>query len=264
MRISRRFGAVAVSVALGATLVVLAGSARSAAPPPPLPATGALFGARVGFDATLTDRRSAQTAFETMVGRTMSLDREYAAWNDVWPTADDAWSRDQGRIVFISWNTRNTDKTWTSWSSIAAGAWDATIDARAADLAAFGAPVIFSFHHEPEGDPAGTAADYIAAYRHIHDRFQADGLTNVLYAWTMSAASFGTASANAYYPGDDAVDVVAADGYNWAFCPSKPSATWKTFEQVFLAVHTFGATHAKPMVIAEWGTNEDPAALYTP
>ncbi|MEP6757975.1 MAG: glycosyl hydrolase [Actinomycetota bacterium] len=114
------------------------------------------------------------------------------------------------------------------------------------------------FHHEPEGDPAGTPADFIAAYRHVRDRFQADGLTNVVYAWTMSASSFGTSSANAYYPGDDAVDVVASDGYNWAFCPTRPTATWKSFEQVFQAFHTFGAAHAKPMVVAEWGSNEDP------
>ena len=261
MRASRRFGSVVVAVALGATLLVVAVQARSAVPPDLLPSSGALFGARVGFDPAATDRRTAQTAFETMIGRTVSLDREYYTWNAPWPTADDAWSRDQGRTLFISWNSRNADKTWTSWSSIASGAWDATIDARAADLAAFGAPVIFSFHHEPEGDPAGTAAEFIAAYRHVRDRFQADGVTNVLYAWTMSASSFGTASANAYYPGDDAVDVVASDGYNWAFCPTRPTATWRTFEQVFTAFHAFGAAHDKPMVIAEWGSNEDPTII---
>ena len=258
MRAAVRRGTIAVSVVLGVALVVVAGPAGSSAPPPPLPSTGALFGARVGFDPSATDRRSAQTAFEATVGRAMALDRQYYAWNEAWPTADDAWSRDAGRTLYISWNSRTTTKTWTSWASIASGAWDATIDARAANLAAFGAPVIFSFHHEPEGDPAGTTADFVAAYRHIRDRFLADGLTNVLYAWTMSAATFGTASANAYYPGDDAVDVVASDGYNWAYCPSKPSATWKNFGQIFQAFHTFGAAHDKPMVIAEWGTNEDP------
>ena len=67
------------------------------------------------------------------------------------------------------------------------------------------------------GDPAGTTADFVAAYRHIRDRFQADGLTNVLYAWTMSGATFGTASATADDPGDYAVDVVASDGYNGTY-----------------------------------------------
>ena len=193
MRAAVRGGAVAISIVLCATLLILVAPAGSSAPPPPLPSTGALFGARVGFDATATDRRSAQATFESTVGRTMALDREYYAWNEAWPTVDDAWSRDAGRILYVSWNSRTTSKTWTSWASIASGAWDATIDARAVDLAAFGAPIIFSFHHEPEGDPAGTTADFVAAYRHIRDRFQADGLTNVLYAWTMSASTFAAA-----------------------------------------------------------------------
>jgi plastocyanin len=247
---------------LGLVVAVVASCAQrstSAADGPTIfPDAGALFGAHVGLRNGL-DRRAAWTQFEDMVGQPMAMDRQYYMWNDAWPTADDAWSRDQGRTLFLSWNARRADGTYTSWARIADGSEDAMLDARAADLIAFGAPVVFAFHHEPEGDSgAGTGTDYRAAFRHIRERFSANSVTNVAYAWVLSASSFATSKATSFYPGDDVVDVVGADGYNWFACPNRPGSPWKAFAGVFTAFHTFGAAHAKPMVIAEWGSNEDP------
>jgi plastocyanin len=230
----------------------------AAADLPALPGEGALFGAYVGLPSG-TSRQAGWTSFEAMVGRTMALDREYYQWDQTWPTPDDAWSRDQGRVLFISWNAK-AGGTWTPWARIADGTYDGIVDARAADLAAFGDPVIFSFHHEPEGDAgAGTSADYVAAFRHIRERFQLAGVNDVLYAWTLSASSFGTTKADAFYPGDEAVDIVAADGYNWFACPNKPGSPWRSFGDIFAAFHAFGAAHGKPMIVAEFGAHEDPA-----
>ena len=232
------------------------GAAESAAI---FPDSGALFGAHVGLRNGL-DRRASWTSFEQMVGRPMAIDRQFYMWNEAWPTADDAWSRDQGRTLFLSWNARRTDGTFASWARIADGSEDATLDAHAAGLMEFGAPVLFAFHHEPEGDSgAGTATDYRNAFRHIRERFTAAGVTNVTYTWVLSASSFGTSKATSFYPGDDVVDVIGADGYNWYACPNRSSSPWKGFGDVFSAFHTFGATHGKPMVVAEWGSYEDPA-----
>ena len=55
------------------------------------------------------------------------------------------------------------------------------------------------------------------------------------------------------------VDVIASDGYNWYTCP-RGNDPWRTFTEVFAPFHTFGQQHAKPMIIAEWGGREDPAA----
>ena len=245
--------------ALALAVAIVAVPAPSIAQPVSLPTSGALFGAYVQPGShTGPDRRSALESFESQVGRKMSLERVYYFWDETWPTADDAWTRDAGRIPYISWNARRTDKTTVRWADIAAGIYDPVILARAADLIAFGGPVIFSFQHEPENDPdAGTAAEFVAAFRHVRDVLQLAGVTNVTYAWTMMAWSFRTGSAGAYYPGDDAVDVIASDGYNWYSCP-RGSDPWRSFTEVFAPFHTFGQQHHKQMIIAEWGGREDP------
>ena len=45
--------------------------------------------------------------------------------------------------------------------------------------------VFFTVHHEPEDEVGsyGSIADYANMYRHIHDRFEAKGETNVVYVW---------------------------------------------------------------------------------
>ena len=256
--VSARIGRVLVGLVLSVSIlgVPSAGSAQA----PVLPTSGALFGAYVQPGPhTGPDRRAAVTSFETLVGRQMAIERVYYFWDQTWPTADDAWTRDAGRIAYISWNAQRTDGSTTSWADIAAGTYDQLLLARAADLIAFGGPVIFSFQHEPENDhAAGTPAEFVAAFRHVRSVFAGAGVTNVTYAWTMMAWSFRTGGAAPYYPGDDVVDVIASDGYNWYTCP-RGNDPWRTFTEVFAPFHTFGAQHGKPMIIAEWGGREDPA-----
>jgi plastocyanin len=255
---ARRVGRAVAGVAVALTIVVAPSASR--AQPSIFPTSGALFGAFVQPGShTGPDRRSALTSFESLVGRDIAIERVYYFWDQAWPTADDAWTRDAGRIPFISWNAARTDGTKAKWADIASGVYDSVIQARAADLIAFGGPVIFSFHHEPDGDvAAGTPAEFVAAFRHIHAVFDAAGVTNVTYAWTMTAWSFRSSQAASYYPGDDDVDVIAADGYNWYTCPGV-SGPWRSFTNIFAPFHTFGQQHGKPMIVAEWGGREDPA-----
>jgi plastocyanin len=227
-----------------------------------LPTSGSMYGVHLELDPhNGLDRQTAMTNFEALVGRDMAIDREYYFWNDDFPTADDEWSRDQGRTLYFSWSAHPNDFSGCrTWADIAAGVYDADIDAQAAKIIAFGAPIFFAFHHEPttgnNNDPCGTPAEYIAAWNHVHDRFGSDGVTNVTWAWTLTAWSFSQNNAAQYYPGDSTVDVIAADGYNWFGCTFHPGP-WREPIEVFQAFHMFGVDHAKPMVIAEYGTGED-------
>jgi plastocyanin len=257
--VARRTAVVASIVLLVSGLTP--GSASASVAPPVLPETGALFGAYVKADATMTGptRATAMANVEAAAGRGMALDRQYYLWDQSWPTADDAASASQGRTLFISWSAKRLDGTFVSWSGIANGFYDAVIDQQAAALISFDQPVFFSFNHEPENDdPAGTPQDFIAAFQHVRDQFIADGVTNVSYAWTMMAWSFRIGSASSYYPGNAYVDVIAADGYTWYGCNS-PSGPWRSFSEVFQPFYSFGVGRGKPMVIAEWGATEDPA-----
>lgn len=158
---------------LGLALVpgapVVAGApvhARAAHPvhpwgPVDLPDSGALFGVHLNLDEhNGLERRQAILDFEQLVGRKMALERIYYAWDDPFPTADDYWSNQQGRLLYLSWNAGFRDEiNCAQWADIAAGLHDDAIDAKAEAIKAFGDPLILSFHHEPPpAHPMGNSA----------------------------------------------------------------------------------------------------------
>jgi plastocyanin len=229
-----------------------------------LPSNGSLFGVHLKLDDhNGFNRRQAMLDFEALTGRPMAIDREFYNWDDTWPTTDDEWSRDGGRILYFSWDPINeSNGQCVGWANIANGAFDAEIDAQAAKIIDFGAPVIFSFAHEPTtappgGGSCGEPADYNNAWQHFHDRWVADGVTNVSWALTLTAQNFEKGTAESFYPGDAFIDVVAADGYNWFGCPHHPGP-WRTFKDIFTPFYDFGIEHGKDMVVAEYGGGEDP------
>ncbi|MDD5555924.1 MAG: hypothetical protein PHN82_01605 [bacterium] len=114
-------------------------------------------------------------------------------------------------------------------NDIANGAHDAYITGIANAVRDFGHPVILAFNAEFNlttnpynashyGNDAGA---YIAAWRHVVDRFRAAGATNAQWAWCPNYASNPPASWNQpenYYPGDEYVDWLGTLGFdcNWA------------------------------------------------
>ncbi len=240
-----------------------AGTARSIpAASSALPTSGTQFGAYVEVDPhTGTDRRSAVTHFESLIQRKIAIERVYRTWNESFPTADDLWSRNQGHTLYVSWGLGRHNAFGITWADVAAGRQDARIDAWAAGIRRFGAPMYFSFHHEPELSQAnsGTPTDYIAAYRYVHDRFVADGVTNVTYGLTLVALTAAKGNAGMWYPGGAYVDVVAADGANWFGCTGISTATWRSFRTIFEPFYQWALSVNKPMVVAEYASSEDPA-----
>ncbi|MEO7573132.1 MAG: glycosyl hydrolase, partial [Acidimicrobiales bacterium] len=249
---------------------VAASISTAAQPAPPhgpvfLPDDGALFGSHVPADAhTGPDRRTAVQTFEANTGRVMALERVFYRWDAVFPNADDEWSRDQGRTLVMSWNTGRADGTFVKWADIAAGVYDVDIDAKAAALKAFGAPLVFVFNHEPNngnnttGEKAGTPEEFQAAFRYIHDRFLANEVTNVSFGLVLMAITFKLAEADRWYPGDAYVDILGADGYNWYGCNGFGGSPWANVRNVFTDFHDYGVAHNKAMIVAEWASGEDP------
>ncbi len=222
------------------------------------PTSGAYFGSWVQpRDGEST--KDALLRVESQIGRTLAVDHQYYRWDDPIPTAHQSWDVAAGRIPYIAWNAKRNNGTAVSWSQIASGAEDAWITTRADALKAFGSPIYLTFHHEPEDDvPAlGTATDFTAAWRHIVDVFRARGVTNVTMVWTLMSWTFTQGRADTYYPGDTYVDVVGTDGYNWN--PGKPKTNWRSFDWVMAPTRSFAVAHGKPVIVAEYGVQEDPA-----
>jgi hypothetical protein len=121
--------------------------------------------------------------------------------------------------------------------------------------------VYLAFHHEPEpsqdGLDFGTPAEFVSAWKHVHDRFAADGVTNVSWIMVLLSSSYGSGVADDYYPGDSYVDVLGADGYNWYGCASHIGADWRSFSDIFDGFHAYGVAKGKPVMVAEYGLGED-------
>jgi hypothetical protein len=85
--------------------------------------------------------------------------------------------------------------------------------------------------------------------------FKEEGVTNVKWVWTTNASNSGKGSTlTGNYPGDDYVDYISIDGYNWGTCQSWSS--WQTFSQVFKKAYDALAKINKPLFIAEISSSE--------
>jgi hypothetical protein len=225
---------------------------------------GAKQGAYLSMDAhNGTDELSAYRRFETRWGRRAEMVRVFTSWNQpaLFTPAQKTMAA-EGRTLVLSWNSWDRG-TGIRWSEVASGAHDAMIDARAQEVKDFGHPLLFTFQHEPENwtdtltkQRAGTSADFCRAYRRVVERFRAAQVTNASYGEIMMAWTALRGKAEYYYCGDDVVDWLAADGYNWYGC-STPSGPWRMPQTVFDPWYTWASGHDKPLIIAEWGTGED-------
>ena len=154
------------------------------------------------------------------------------------------------------------------------GKYDNDIKRYGEALAKFGKPVVLRFAHEFNGDwypwsmqndQVVPVATYIKAFRYVHDKVRAAGGTNARWAWAPNNANGNKnpQSVESYYPGDDYVDLIGMDGYN--FGTSQSWSTWQSFAQVFGPLYNKLTTAFpnKPIFIAEMGcssTGGDKAA----
>jgi hypothetical protein len=211
--------------------------------------------------------RTDITHLEGLVGRKFDIVYRYhdmsgAGNQGRFPDADEK-ALGVSRILMFSWASRNFSAgTQLRWSDIAAGTYDASvIDPEAARLAAYPHKVFLVFDPEMDGriPQAGNPADYVAAYRHIWDRFKADGVTNAIWVWTVSGYSGHNSQYPSLYPGDQYVDWIGYDPYNFASCHR---TGWKSFDRTIDPFYRWLESHGygdKPFMLPEYGTVADPS-----
>ena len=188
---------------------------------------------------------------EQLLGREVDVDHNYTAWTEPFPGWREKWDIAHGRVPFVSWAK-------TSTAAINSGRYDGMIKQRAADVKAFGYPILLEWFWEMDGSRnhhiAGSPASYIAAWKRIHRIFDRAGVTNVSWVWCPNAWGFHTGEAQKYYPGDDNVDWICANGYNWA--PARKGDAWRSFEWIFSDFYDWGSKHGKPLMVGEFGVQE--------
>ncbi|MFN2470721.1 MAG: Ig-like domain-containing protein [Gaiellaceae bacterium] len=227
------------------------------------PPEGALFGIYGGPRAG-RDPSQEMMYLEKLVGRRFDIDRQFHRWDKPFPTLHEATAIKRGSIPALSWAPVTQAGTRVRWSDIAKGTQDAWIGARADAVKVFGKKILLAFHAEPEDDAtwAGTPADYRAAWRRIVSIFRERGATNAVWTWTMMAYTFQAGSGRNpldWYPGDDVIDWLAADGYNWyaSMHQQGGNAPWRSFQAIFQPFYDWGKSRGKPLAAWETGVLED-------
>jgi hypothetical protein len=210
------------------------------------------------------NQQTAFTHLETKAGRPFSMIYDYHDMSNTGSPGQfpDSYEKSLGltRLLMMAMVSRQfSSGKQLLWSNIAAGKYDASaIDPEAARLKAYGKPIFLTFDPEMDGrfrlGIAGTTAQYVAAYRHIHDRMIADGATNVIWVWTVTGYQAHDANFKLLYPGNAYVDWIGYDPYNFAACHKE---AWKSFNQTidpfyqWLEANGYGS---KPFILPEYGT----------
>ncbi|MFE5855162.1 glycosyl hydrolase [Streptomyces sp. NPDC056500] len=231
------------------------------------PRCGAWFGAYVRHEKP--DLEEKVLAYEKRIDR--KLDIVYAYHDMSTDGLEGQLLTDQekrvgkDRMLLLSWESKwwgGTPQQQPKWPQISSGALDRTvIDVQAKRIKEYGKPVFLSFDLEMDTrTPAeGTPAQYVAAYRHIHDRFRALGVTNVVWTWIITGYSGHNKLFPQLYPGDRYVDWVGYNQYNYYRCHDAP---WMTFEQTQKTAHAWirkNISATKPLMLSEFGTADDPS-----
>jgi beta-mannanase len=219
---------------------------------------------------------AAITNLDNQLRRHSRIVHVYAQWGASWGTF--ATMRPQFDAIHsyrsVGASGATPLVTWEPWSppfdkrgrdfpltAIAGGQYDAYIDSWAQGASQLGYPLLLDWGHEMNGDwyPWGyhvngnAPAQYIAAFRHIHDRFVSVHADNVQFVWNPDRWSVSGRSAAAFYPGDAFVDWMAIDAYNWNRSWNTPEAE---IQPVYREISALNAS--KPIMLAEVGSEDAP------
>jgi mannan endo-1,4-beta-mannosidase len=210
-----------------------------------------------GVEAEGAPSLAPVTSFADSVGKRPDLIGQYLAWDSSFnPRAvTAAWS--YGALYYLAWEPYGT-----SVQSIADGQSDAYIMRFARAVRALNLPVAISFGHEMNGNwyPWGTGqttpAEFVAAWRHIHDLFIQAGASNVIWVWNPNVINgVPQVELRSYWPGDSYVDWVGITGY---FPASGPETFASLYGPTMAEIKRFTA---KPIIIAETSVETGPADI---
>ena len=251
------------------------------------PATGAYVGV---FRPPAPFNRKAMASYSSISSKRPAIIMWYQQWAYDEPHEFDPAAvvslYDRGIVPMITWEPwdpgknanfalNGQDQKTYQLANIVGGKFDPYIQQFARDVKSVRGPVMIRPMHEMNGNwypwcgtvNGNTPAEYIAAWRHIHDIFVQEGATNVTWVWSINHESIPNTPANAfsaYYPGDAYVDWTSVSGFNWG--TTTPVEQWRTFDFWYRTPLTYLGTLGKPIIISEFASVEqggDKAAWIT-
>lgn len=215
------------------------------------------------------DPGSALESFPATAGAPAGVYQWYQAWqgSPAFDAARASAAADRGALPLLTWEpwdpSAGVDQPAYRLARIAEGAHDDTVAAFARQVRDWGRPLALRFLHELNAThyPWGAEvngnrpADAVAAFRHVRDVFHREGADQVTWVWCVNVPAPGYAPIEPLYPGDDAVDWVAVDGYNGG--TALPWGGWQEPEQLFgETLETLDDLADRPLAITEVGSAE--------
>lgn len=223
---------------------------------------------------------------------TQSNRLNYGAWIGSWPTNQsliDFQNLQQKHLdivgIYANWNTNfnglkstfdsvynNKSIVLLTWEAnglstvdIANGLKDDYIRQMARDIKSYDKDIIIRIFHEGNGNwyswaigdsKVNTNKSYIAAFRHVVDLFRREGANKVNWEFNVNASNVGQGSSYLNnYPGDNYVNIISIDGYNWGTTQSWGS-TWQSFDEIFSPAYNALKVYNKPISISEISSAE--------
>ncbi len=195
---------------------------------------------------------SAAKAYEQQTGRRPDVSLWYHDFGDSLLTPEEMSAlRSTGETPLVTWEPYGQ-----SLSSIASGSYDSYIRDSARIAKGWGGELMVRFAHEMNGSwyPWARSESYVAAWRHIVDVFREEGAGNVRWVWAPNVNRSGSMPFTAYFPGDEYVDYVGLDGYNFG---STEGNRWYSFRELFSSSYAaVTQLSSKPVIITETASSE--------
>lgn len=216
-------------------------------------------------------------SIEETYGTPVQIISVYRAWNQCSIKDDAEWLTrlsTSPRDIFLTWEPwmlpagaeRPYDQPDFALKNITSGRYDEYIMSFARELKSFPNTILLRVMHEMNGNwypwcgtvNGNAPEDFLAAWDHIRNLVNREAPSRIQWVWSPYAFSCPPAVYNGiedYFPGDEAVDWVAIDGYNWG-C-SQDRSEWQSFDEIFSdAYKTVTAISKRPVMIGETASTE--------
>ncbi len=176
--------------------------------------------------------------------------------------------RERGSIPMITWepwtttfpefkNDPDLSREREVCRAIFDGRFDFYIKAYAKLIREYQWPVCLRFAHEPD-NPAypwsetggNSNAEYIAAFRHVVELFEHEGVSNITWVWN----PWSPKSLDTHFPGGRYVDWIGLTTLNYGY--SSPDMKWSSFDDIYRPIRKKAMVMKKPIMLAEFGSTD--------
>jgi hypothetical protein len=227
------------------------------------------------FDNEFSESFQSIVELENALQTTFPIIHIYTAWGSKpeqrFPAMQAKAILDVGSIPCITWEPWLTDfskdelpnivtdvkkRDKHGLRAIANGDYDIYIDKWADEVKALGKLIFVRLGHEmndpyryPWGPQNNKPEDFVAAWKHVVNRFRSTGATNAIWVWSPHPAY---SYFDYYYPGDEFVDWVGIGALNYGNVATW--GKWWTFDEIFGNYYAQLSKYKKPIMISEFGS----------